>query len=315
MKRISLLSVLAAALVWPSLAKNPFAGRWDIVVTPQGNKQGATPYPDWMELVEKEGGATVRIQPRSGGAREIKDFKLAGSHLSLNPAAPDAKAPASASSTWELDVKGDKLTGAQKRGDTTVAELAGVRAPKLDRKPPKAWADPEPLFNGKDLTGWEPIGAANHWVARDGELVNEEHGANIMTTRKFDDFKLHIEYNCPDEGNSGVYLRGRYEVQVEYEKVDANDKFHSMGSIYSFIAPAVELPRKPGTWESYDITLVGRHVTIVRNGIKTVDNQEIPGITGGALDCDEGEPGPFYIQGDHTGGMKYRNITISVPKQ
>ena len=313
MKPLCLLSVLAAALVWPLCAKNPFAGRWDITITPQA----ATPYPDWMELVEKEGGATVRIQPRSGGAREIKDFKLVGSHLSLNMAVPNAKGPASAPSTWELDVTGDKLTGAQKRGDTAIAELAGVRAPKLDRKPPKAWTEPEPLFNGKDLTGWEPIGAiaANHWVAQNGELVNQDHGANIKTIRKFDDFKLHIEFNCPEEGNSGVYLRGRYEVQVEYEKVDANDKFHSIGSIYSFVAPAVDLPRKPGTWESYDITLVGRHVTIVRNGIKTVDDQEIPGITGGALDCNEGEAGPFYIQGDHTGGMKYRNITISVPKK
>jgi len=321
MKQLSLVATLAVALIWPALAKNPFAGRWDIVVTPQANAQNPpknpqalTPYPDWMELVEKEGGATVRIQPRSGGAREIKDFKLEGSHISLNMAAPNAKGPAS---TWELDVQGDKLTGSQKRGDTVVAQLAGVRAPKLDRKPPKAWTDPEPLFNGKDLAGWEPVNASapNHWVVKDGELVNEEHGANLKSTRKFDDFKLHIEYNCPDEGNSGVYLRGRYEVQVEYEKVDANDKFHSMGSIYSFIAPAVELPRKPGTWESYDITLVGRHVTIVRNGVKTVDNQEIPGITGGALDCNEGEPGPFYIQGDHTGGMKYRNIMVSVPKK
>jgi len=321
MKPFSLLAVLGAALVWPALAKSPFAGRWDIVVTPQANAQKTAkspqalmPYPDWMELMEKEGGATLRIQPRSGGAREIQDFKLEGSHLGLTLAAANAKGPAL---SWELDVKGDKLTGIQKRGGTAVAQLAGVRAPKLDRKPPTAWADPEPLFNGKDMTGWEPTTAAapNHWVVKDGEMVNEEHGANIKTTRKFEDFKLHIEYNCPDEGNSGIYLRGRYEVQVEYEKVDANDKFHSMGSIYSFIAPAVDLPRKPGTWESYDITLVGRHVTIVRNGVKTVDNQEIPGITGGALDSNEGEPGPFYIQGDHTGGMKYRNITISLPRK
>jgi len=321
MKRFPLYVTVAATLVWPALAKNPFAGRWDMVVTPQANAQNPTknpqaltPYPDWLEVVEKQGGAAIRFQPRSGGAREIKDFKLEGTHLSLNMSVPNGKGP---SSTWELDMKGDKLTGAQKRSDGVVmAELAGVRAPKLDRKMPKAWSDPEPIFNGKDLTGWEPIGnAANHWVVKDGELVNEEHGANIKTTRKFEDFKLHIEYNCPDEGNSGVYLRGRYEVQVEYEKVDANDRFHSMGSIYSFVAPSVELPRKPGTWESYDITLVGRHVTIVRNGVKTVDNQEIPGITGGALDSNEGEPGPFYIQGDHTGGMKYRNITIAVPKK
>jgi hypothetical protein len=181
---------------------------------------------------------------------------------------------------------------------------------------PTAWTAPEPLFNGKDLTGWEPMGnAANHWVAQNGDLLNETKGANLKTTRKFDDFKLHIEYNCPADGNSGIYLRGRYEVQVEYQDVDAGDKFHSNGAIYSFVAPSVMLPRKPGTWESFDITLVGRRVTIVRNGVKTVDNQEIPGPTGGALDSRESEPGPFYIQGDHTGGMRYRNITISVPKR
>jgi hypothetical protein len=124
---------------------------------------------------------------------------------------------------------------------------------------------------------------------------------------------LHIEYNCPFKGNSGIYLRGRYEVQVEYEPVDENDKFHGIGAVYGMIAPAVDLPRKPGEWETFDITLVGRHVTVVRNGVKTIDNQEIPGITGGALDSNEGEPGPFYLQGDHTGGMMYRNITVSAP--
>jgi hypothetical protein len=126
---------------------------------------------------------------------------------------------------------------------------------------------------------------------------------------------LHIEFNCPEDGNSGIYLRGRYEVQVEYEKVDANDRFHSIGAIYGFIAPDAELPRRPGTWETFDITLVGRFVTIIRNKVKTIDNREIPGITGGALDSNEGEPGPFYIQGDHTGGMKYRNITVQLPKE
>jgi hypothetical protein len=152
-------------------------------------------------------------------------------------------------------------------------------------------------------------------VAQDGELVNQAAGANIRSTRKFGDFKLHIEYNCPNDGNSGVYLRGRYEVQVEYEKPGLNDKFHGMGSIYGFLAPAAELARRPGEWENYDVTLVGRTVTVVRDGQTTIDRQEIPGITGGAIDSREGEPGPLYIQGDHTGGMKYRNITISVTER
>jgi len=87
-----------------------------------------------------------------------------------------------------------------------------------------------------------------------------------------------------------------------------------MGAIYGRIAPSVTVPRTPGAWESFDIMLVGRTVTISRNGVLTIDHKEIEGITGGALDANEGEPGPFYIQGDHTGGLKFRNITISVPK-
>lgn len=194
----------------------------------------------------------------------------------------------------------------------------GTRAPALKRTV-TAWGSAEPLLNGRDLTGWEPFTAEpgkapqNHWVIRDGELVNEKPGANIRTTRKFNDFKLHVELNCPDGGNSGVYLRGRYEMQVAYE--NGVDELHGMGAIYGFLAPASQLPRKPGEWETFDITLIGRRVTIVRDGKITIDKQEIPGITGGALDSHEADPGPIYIQGDHTGGMRYRNITIAVPSK
>jgi hypothetical protein len=292
---------LSSALAQP--AKSPFLGRWDATIT-----NGQDSYPDWIEVSEKDGKLAAHVQPRSGGAVWASGVQAEGARLTVT-------LPGNPATSWELTAANDTFTGQLKRGGEVRGQIAGVRAPKLDRPMPKAWSAPESLFNGKDLAGWEPIGtAANHWVAKDGDLVNEAKGANIRTTRKFDDFKLHIEYNCPDEGNSGIYLRGRYEVQVEYEKIDANDKFHSMGSIYSFLAPAVELPRKPGTWETYDITLVGRRVTIVRNGVTTVDNQEIPGPTGGALDSHEAEPGPFYIQGDHTGGMKYRNIRVQVAK-
>jgi hypothetical protein len=183
--------------------------------------------------------------------------------------------------TWEMSVANGKLTGTQKRADGVTGWIAGVRAPALHREPPKNWGTPESLFNGKDLSGWEPDKPSeNHWKAENGELVNEAPGANIRTTRKFNDFKLHIDYNCPQDGNSGIYLRGRYEVQVEYEPLGKNDKFHEMGSIYGFIPPAVDVPPRPGQWETYDITLVGRIVTVVRDGVTTIDHQEIPGITG-----------------------------------
>jgi hypothetical protein len=210
---------------------------------------------------------------------------------------------------------GKRLGGTTKLADMVNGQISGFRAPKMKRKEPKEWTAPEPLFNGKDLSGWVPDNMAKvNWVVRDGAIVNESGGANLRTTRKFDDFKLHLDFNCPNLGNSGIYLRGRYEVQVEYEKPGVEDKFHEMGSIYGMLAPSQELPRKPGEWETLDITLLGRTVTIVRNGVTTIDHQEIPGITGGAIDANEGEPGPFYLQGDHTGGMKFRNITVSVPK-
>jgi hypothetical protein len=312
MKPFSLACLLAAAAVVPAVPQNaqksdPFTGQWDLVVTPRDSHDKA--YPDWMEVGMSEGAPSVRIQPRGGSAFYAKLCKVEGKHLSVQWGSDDT--------TWDLDLKGNKLVGFEKHGADSFAYLAGVRAPLLKRNPPRSWTAAERIFNGEDLNGWIPTdpAAANHWMVKNSELVNESKGANLKTGRTFDDFRLHIEFNCPDGGNSGIYLRGRYEVQVEYERVDANDRFHSIGSVYSMIAPAADLPRTPGKWESFDITLVGRWVTVERNGVKTIDNQEIPGPTGGALDSNEGEPGPFYLQGDHTGGMKYRNITVQLPKR
>jgi len=313
MKKIRILCVAA---ILPGLAipqrlpeiTSQFEGRWDMVLTmPDGSTS-----PRWMDYVEHRD-PLIRIQPAGGSVHAAYDVNVDGPHITLVMDKANDKHPAT---TWDLKIKNKVITGTQTHGDV-VAHIKGVKAPELKRDTPKFWTKAEPIFNGKDLTGWEPIpsSAKNNWVAEEGDLVNTAHGANIKTTRTFNDFKLHIEYNCPEDGNSGIYLRGRYEVQVEYEKVDANDRFHSVGAIYGFLAPETELPRRPGTWEMFDITLVGRFVTIVRNGKKTIDNREIPGITGGALDSNEGEPGPFYIQGDHTGGMKYRNITVQLPRE
>jgi hypothetical protein len=307
MKRFAALLLAGSVCLLPALAQkatSPFAGRWDFNTGPMRA--------NWLGVTEKDGALEIWFQPTGGNVRQIKEFKLEGSHLTLTIDHAGAKNPGM---TWELDPAGDKLTGVQKRGTNTLA-LSGVRAPELKRDPPAAWTDPEPLFNGKDLTGWEPTDPAqNHWTVIDGDLVNQAHGANLRGTRKFDDFKLHVEFNCPDGGNSGIYLRGRYEVQIEYEPLAANPPERRIGSIYGYLTPAVTVPRKPGTWESFDITLVGRTVTIVHDGMLTIDRKEIPGVSGGALDANEGEPGTFYIQGDHTGGLRFHNIRISVPKR
>ena len=286
---------------------NPFVGRWDFnVQTPEG------PRANWLGITEKGGKLDVWFQPTGGHVFQVKDVKAEGSHLSLGLTPASGNHPAM---TWDLDAADGKLKGVQKQGESST-ELTGVRAPDLNRKPPKAWTNPEPLFNGKDLSGWEPIGdkANSHWVVKDGVLLNEAHGAHLKSTRKFDDSKVHFEVNCPTKANSGFYLRGRYEVQLEYEAEATEPPERSMGAIYGRIAPSKELPRTPGQWETFDITFVGRTVTIVRNGQTIIDHKQVDGITGGALDANEGEPGPFYIQGDHTGGLQFRNITVSTPK-
>jgi hypothetical protein len=301
MKRIVIAAIFGSFMLH---AATPFAGRWDIKVTTDKDT-----YPDWMELVEKDGAPQVRVQPRSGSVHPVTNVKVDRNHLTFTLSAANKKNP---EVTWDLTIVGDHFTGTQKRGDAVAGRLDGVRAPELNKPMPTSWGKTEPIFNGKDLTGWEPFQGDNHWVVQNGELVNTERGADLRTTKKFQDFKLHIELNCPDGGNSGIYLRGRYEIQVAYEKEP--DLFHSMGSIYGMLAPAREMPRKPGQWESFDVLLVGRWITLIRDGETILNHQEIAGITGGALDANEADPGPFYLQGDHTGGMKYRSINISAPK-
>ncbi len=298
---ITMAVALGCSVALAQQATNPFLGWWDFnITTPGGNRAS------WIGVSEKNGKLEVWYQPTGGNVFEVKNFNIAGSHLTLT---------LSSTVSWELDANGNTLTGVQKRGDKTTP-LTGVRAPELKRSAPKAWTDPQPLFDGKDLTGWEPVGdvAHSHWIVKDGLLQNTAHGANLRTTRTFNDFKVHYEVNCPDDGNSGFYLRGRYEVQIEYEPLSDNPPERRIGSVYGRIAPEPPLPRTPGQWETFDVTLVGRIVTEVHNGVTVIDHKLIEGITGGALDANEGEPGPFYIQGDHTGGLKFRNITVSVPK-
>ena len=286
-----------------------------MTVTPATGK----PYAQWIELTDTGGKVGGKIQPRGGAWHEITDAHVEGSKLIVVV----AQGPSGPATTWELSSAGSgKLTGVEKRGDTAGPALAGAKAPLLDRPMPKKWSRPEPIFDGKDLKGWEPIGMVdnNKWVARDGMLVNDNPetpgqrtppAANIKTTRTFQDFKLHIEVNCPEGGNSGIYLRGRYELQVGTE--GGKLPTHEMGAIYSWYPPPAGSELGLGKWTSYDVTFVGRHVTVYRDGKLYHDNVEIPGPTGGALDSNEAAPGPFFLQGDHHGVIQYRNITVSEP--
>jgi hypothetical protein len=317
MKQICFLPILIFALAASAGAQpSPFTGRWDLTLTPPtGN-----PYAQWLEITGNGAKLEGRFQPRGGAWQPLVAATVEGGHLVLTLSKATASATAAA---WDFTASADALTGVEKRGETVTAQIAAVRAPALKRPMPKAWSAPVAFFNGKDLTGWEPIGNAanNKWVARDGELVNDNpevqgqrgpSAANLKTTQKWQDFKVHFEVNCPEHGNSGFYLRGRYEIQIGTE--GGTQPTHEMGAVYSHFAPAGNLGNKLGQWSSFDVTFVGRYLTVVRDGVKIHDNVEIPGPTGGALDSNESEPGPFFLQGDHHGVIRYRNLTIQMPK-
>jgi len=147
----------------------------------------------------------------------------------------------------------------------------------------------------------------------DGALTITTVGADLVTTRKFSDFKLHVEFRYPKDGNSGVYLRGRYEVQIEDSPAREWPEAIDLGAIYGFLSPNHSAGTRADEWQSFDITLIGRRVTVVLNGQTIIADQIIPGITGGALDSDEGAPGPILLQGDHT-SVAFRNIVLTPAK-
>ena len=216
---------------------------------------------------------------------------------------------------FQGELKGDHLSGTTTGQDGTPWTWTGVRAPSLKRSAAPKWGKTVSLFDGKDLAGWTPSdpSAAAKWTVENGVLVSPGHGPDLITNSKFNDFKLHVEFNCEKGANSGVYLRGRYEVQIEDDPTP-EDPSMRIGAVYGFLTPSPEPPRRPGQWQTYDITLIGRTVTVVLNGETIVDRKEIPGLTGGALDSHEGSPGPIYLQGGEAGHVSFRNITITTAK-
>jgi len=286
-------------------AAKPFLGRWDLTL-----KASDREYPSWLELKLEDGKLTAQMTGRWGNARPLPKVELAEGRLTF--VSPKEEEDSKTDMVFEGKLVGGTLTGSVNAPDGTSWSWTGKRAPELIRKKAPTWGKPIQLFNGKDLTGWkmDRNDPEKAWTVVDGTLVSPGRGPEIINDQKFEDFKLHVEFNCGPNANSGVYLRGRYEVQIEDNSLQEPPSHH-MGGIYGFIAPSPELPRKPGTWQSYDITLVGRMVTVVQNGQTIIDNKEIPGITGGALDSHEELPGPIYLQGSEDGHVAFRNIVIT----
>ena len=286
-------------------AVKPFLGRWDLTL-----KAPDREYPSWIEIQQENGELKAQMVSRWGNARPLPEITLTNGHVRF--VSPKAEEDRKDDMVFEGTLTGKTLSGTTTGPDGTPWKWAGQRAPALKRTSAPKWGKPIPLFNGKDLTGWKPDkpNPSSEWKAEDGNLVSPGHGPELINDSKFEDFKLHIEFNSGEKSNSGVYLRGRYEVQIETNS-EQEPPSHHTGGVYGFIAPSPELPRKAGEWQTFDITLLGRLVTVVQNGQTIIDHKEIPGITGGALDSHEGLTGPIYLQGSEDGHVTFRNIVIT----
>jgi len=283
----------------------PIIGRWDLTV-----KAADETYASWLE-VRRSGYSTLvgSFVGRFGSARPISRVEFESGQIRFS-VPPQWEQPQK-DLTFEGKLEGDELKGEVVDENGRRLTWTAKRAPYLKRDHPPKWGEPIELFNGKDLTGWKPRSSQtkNGWIARDGLLTNETPGNDLVTEQKFTDFQVHAEFQYPKGSNSGIYLRGRYEVQIEDNYGDEPES-HKIGGVYGFLTPCVNAAKKPGEWQSMDITLVGRVVTVVFNGERVIDRQTIPGITGGALDSDEGARGPLLLQGDH-GPIEFRKLTLT----
>lgn len=311
---ISTLLVCAAAQTKKSHTKSAsnsatstkaFLGRWDLTL-----KAPDREYPSWLELSLEGDQLKAQMVGRWGNARPLPRAEITDGKLTF--VSPKEEEDSKSDLVFEGKLISNHLIGTVNGPDGNKWSWSGVRAPSLKRTGTPKWGKPVQLFNGKDLTGWRPSqpNATPRWTVENGNLVSPGHGPELINDSKFEDFKLHVEFNIGQESNSGIYLRGRYETQIETDSVQEPPSHHT-GGIYGFIAPSPELPRKADDWQTFDITLVGRTVTIVQNGQTIIDHKEIPGITGGALDSHEDLPGPIYLQGSEKGHVQFRSIVLT----
>jgi hypothetical protein len=318
---IVVLTSVAASL--PACGENPYIGYWALIL-PNGG-------PGWLGITQEKGELEASILWGGGSVKPVNSVTVEGDRLVITREQVERRGANKGKKITETITatrSGDslKLVTVKTRPDGREfgrANFTGKRIPPLPPKPDLSrakYGKPIALFNGKNLNGWKLTNPnnANGWIAEGGVLVNRptqpkgkghvSYG-NLRTIDEFEDFNLKLEVNIPEKSNSGVYLRGIYELQI----LDSYGKPlnpHNMGAVYSRITPSMSAEKPAGQWQSLDVTLLDRHVTVVLNGKKIIDNEPLLGCTGGALWSDPMKPGPLYLQGNH-GAASFRNIALT----
>ncbi|MDQ2944491.1 MAG: DUF1080 domain-containing protein [Acidobacteriota bacterium] len=310
------------ACLGASLDNQQFNGRWDISVN-------GAPKAWWLEVA---GAGTDVVKGKFVGAPRgrldeipkitIFDGELRFSiedvyHPSRRPDQPRdqrREQKLTEKGLYWARLEAGKLKGTfEIEGDPfSYLEWTGVRAPVLPDKDDGTWkrSDAVNLFNGRDLSGWQPLVTSRPagWSVKEGSLTNSTGAADLVSDRKFQNFDLRVEYLIGPRGNSGIGLRGRYEVQI-LDDFGRLPTVHGNAALYSRIAPVVNASRLAGEWQVFDIRLIGRQVSVTLNGFKVIDKAIIEGLTSIATDPNEAETGPITLQGDH-GLVQFRKIVI-----
>jgi hypothetical protein len=300
------VAVVVAALQ-PAAAMQPqgFAGRWNLTGTGEDANRVY-----WLEVTEQGGTLSGMFLNRSGSPIQLASVSLQGKELVWQLPVGNNKQPGA---EFRATLDGGKLVGTTKAADRTI-NFVGVRPPTWPAGNANAahkYGTPVDLFDGKSFSAFDTQ-ASNYpitWTVEDGVLTNAPPTRNLVSKQKFKDFRLQAEYKLTDKSNSGIYLRGRYELQVLDDFGKPAEK-HGHMSIYGWTAPLVNASKPAGEWQTVDIVLVGNRVTVTLNGQKVHDNAQIQAITGGALDNDELAPGPILIQGDHT-KVWFKKLTVT----
>jgi hypothetical protein len=299
------LLLLSAAVPILLPASSKFNGRWDITVDNEARRRA------WWLEIEGAGTANPRgsfISAYAGDLNKIDEIEIRGDELVFG-----FRPRGGGHLVYRARLVGDKLIGTFETQGRPALNWIGVRAPEIRDREDGGWKRGKPiaLFNGKDMSGWKALLPNRDlgWKVAGGLLQNEPKANNLISEQKFWNFELRVEFRLGEKSNSGIGLRGRYEVQIleDYGRpVDA----HSNGALYSRIVPSVNASKPAGEWQTYDIRLVGRQVTVTLNGKTIIDKGEIEGLTAMAVDSHEAEPGPIVLQGDH-GSVEFRKIELT----
>lgn len=306
---------LLIALCGLASAESPFIGRFALTIPGGGT--------GWLGVEEKGGALSSSILWGGGSVVPAAGTKIEADKLTVTREHKNKEGKVT-TETITATLSGDEMKLSTVKHNPEgkqmgePAEFTGKRIAPLPPKPDLATVKlgpPVQLFNGKDLTGWRLLKEAdNGWSVADGVLMNRvvkekgKHFGNLRTDAEFEDFNLKTEVRTQEGSNSGIYLRGIYEVQI-MESFGKPVDSHHMGALYSRITPKMAAEKPVGEWQTLDITLVNRHLTVILNGTTIIDNEPVLGCTGGAMTSDETKPGPIYLQGDHT-NIDYRNMVL-----